>query len=477
MQELYRNIPSMHQLLEQEMMVHYKNNVERDTLKKWLNEGISHMKKAIREGEQGITLRYGSKEQVMIQLKSHLDTCLLKDQKKRIQSVINATGTVLHTNLGRAPLPKQVGDSIQDIASGYCNLEYDIEKGKRGSRYDAVESQLCQLTGAQAAMVVNNNAAAVFLSLHALAKGKKVIVSRSEQVEIGGSFRIPEIIEESGAIMVEVGTTNKTYLRDFQKVMDEETAILLKVHKSNYRIEGFTAEVKGEDMVDLVKGQKENSPIVMEDVGSGVLVDLRDYGLPYEPTVSSLIQKGIDLVTFSGDKLLGGPQAGILVGKKELIQKIKEDQLTRMVRIDKLSLIALQEVLNLYMQKSQKAYRALPIMDMLMISKEELQIKGEKLQKQLAEEGVTYETHLVSCQDQPGGGSLPTTVLDGMAVAIHCGDEDAAGKMLIALRHEEIPIIARIKEEFVLLSLRTLREEDSMIISKALKMYQMKGMA
>ena len=386
-------------------------------------------------------------------------------EKKRLGRVINGTGIILHTNMGRAPLPKRAVDKINDVASSYCNLEYDLTTGKRGSRYDSVEELLTKLTGAESALVVNNNAAAVFLCINTLALDKEVIVARSEQVEIGGSFRIPEIIERSGAKMVEVGTTNKTYTRDYENAITEDTRILLKVHKSNYRIEGFTHEVSGEELVSLAN---EKEIISVEDLGSGVLLDLQDFNLPYEPTVMDQVKKGLDIITFSGDKLLGGPQAGIIVGKKEFVEKIKVNPLTRMVRIDKMSLIALQEVLSIYVE-NKNVKENIPIIDMLTKTSKTLLEEANTLKRMLDERiGDEIDLEIIEENNPVGGGSLPGVTVKGVALDIR-NNKIGANVLQSRLRDNTIPIICKIKNDGIILSMRTIKKDDYKHIADAFK--------
>jgi len=386
-------------------------------------------------------------------------------EKKRLGRVINGTGIILHTNMGRAPLPKRAVDKINDVASSYCNLEYDLTTGKRGSRYDSVEELLTKLTGAESALVVNNNAAAVFLCINTLALDKEVIVARSEQVEIGGSFRIPEIIERSGAKMVEVGTTNKTYTRDYENAITEDTRILLKVHKSNYRIEGFTHEVSGEELVNLADKKE---IISVEDLGSGVLLDLQNFNLPYEPTVMDQVKKGLDIITFSGDKLLGGPQAGIIVGKKEFVEKIKVNPLTRMVRIDKMSLIALQEVLSIYVE-NKNVKENIPIIDMLTKTSKTLLAEANTLKKMMEEKlGNIIDIKIIEENNPVGGGSLPGVTVKGVALDIR-NNKIGANVLQSRLRDNTIPIICKIKNDGIILSMRTIKKDDYKHIADSFK--------
>jgi len=371
-----------------------------------------------------------------------------------LKPVINATGVVLHTNLGRAPLPEEVLHRIEAVASGYSNLEFDLGIGERGERYSHVRQLLCDITGAEDAIVVNNNAAAVLLCLSAVASGREVVVSRGQLVEIGGSFRIPDVMAQSGAKLVEVGTTNKTHLRDYEMAINENTALLLKVHTSNFKLVGFTSQVADEDLKAL--GAKYHLP-VMEDLGSGVLVDLRPYGFPGEPTVQDSVKAGIDLVTFSGDKLLGGPQAGVILGKEEYISKIKRHPLTRAVRIDKLTLAALEAVLRLY---KDGRWKHIPVLSMLIESKDEMEDRARRLAAGL--EGVLKgkgEVETVSDVSQAGGGSLPGAEIPTTCVAISA-DGLSAGEMAQRLRQVPVPVIARIKKDKLLFDLRTISEKD-----------------
>lgn len=373
-----------------------------------------------------------------------------------LRHVINATGVVLHTNLGRAPLPKTALDRLLQLAGSYSNLEYDVQKGERGERYDHVRELLCQITGAEDALVVNNNAAAVLLCLSALASEKEVIISRGQLVEIGGSFRIPDVMVQSGAQLVEVGTTNKTHLKDYESAISEDTALLLKVHTSNFKVIGFTSHVDNTELSFL--GQKYKIP-VMEDLGSGVLVDLTPYGFPYEPTVSDSLKAGIDLVTFSGDKLMGGPQAGIIVGKKKLITQIKSHPLTRAVRIDKMTLAALEAVLLLYKDGS---WCEIPALHMLTKTVKIMEEEARLLYKGLS--GIIGDKGSVEIIDdfsETGGGSFPGHEMPTKAVAVDIKDISAQ-KISERLRQAPIPVIGRIKKDKFLLDVRTMTEGDIM---------------
>lgn len=375
--------------------------------------------------------------------------------KPSLRPVINATGVVLHTNLGRACLSERAADAVYAAARGYSTLEYDLEAGKRGSRHSHVENILCKVTGAEAAMAVNNNAAAVLLILSALGKGGEVITSRGELVEIGGSFRIPEIMEQCGCSLREVGATNKTHLYDYERAIGENTRALLKVHTSNFKIMGFTESVSLAELVEL--GRKHGLPVI-EDLGSGSLCDLERYGLHGEPTVMDSVQAGVDIISFSGDKLLGGPQAGIILGRKEFIQKLKKHPLARAVRLDKMTLAALEATLNSYLDLS-RAEQEIPTLAMLAVKPAQLQEKAEKLLAKI--KGLAdVKAAVVPELDQVGGGSVPTQMLETYAVSVTpaSGSLDALEERLRL--GGETPIIGRIARDRYLLDVRTLWEED-----------------
>ena len=369
--------------------------------------------------------------------------------------VINATGVVLHTNLGRAPLSPRAAAAVGEAARGYSNLEYDLSARRRGRRGAAVESLLCALTGAEAALVVNNNAAAVFLLLSALAAGRGVAISRGELVEIGGSFRVPEIMEQSGARLMDVGTTNKTKPSDYLNAYHEgETGALMKVHTSNYRILGFTQEVELPEMVEL--GKKLNLPVIY-DMGSGLMADLTDCGVD-EPTVLDALKTGIDVILFSGDKLLGGPQGGIIAGKKEYIDKMKAHPLARAFRVDKMTLAAMEATFFEYSDIRQ-ARKTIPVLNMITTPAAELKDKAERLAGEIRRTTHNFTVEVEACKDQVGGGSAPTVLLDGYAVAVQ-GRTLAPEKIERLLRKEEIPIIIRITHNQVYLDVRTIREDE-----------------
>ncbi|SHJ82632.1 L-seryl-tRNA(Sec) selenium transferase [Paramaledivibacter caminithermalis] len=386
-----------------------------------------------------------------------------KRNQMSLRKVINATGVVLHTNLGRALISEKVIENLIDVASHYSTLEFDISSGKRGSRYSHVEEIICQLTGAEGALVVNNNAAAVLLVLNTIAPNKKVIVSRGQLVEIGGSFRVPEVMAQGGAILKEVGTTNKTHVFDYEDNIDEETAAILKVHTSNYKILGFTKEVDIEEMVLL--GKKYDIPVI-EDIGSGTLVDLSKYGLTYEPTVLESISKGADIVTFSGDKLLGGPQAGIIVGKKKYIEKMKKNQLTRALRVDKMTLTALEATFRLYLDEKM-ALENIPTLKMLTMDIDEIKQKAEVLHRKIEQKIKTITAKIIPGYSQVGGGAMPLKDLPTYLISLNSKNLSAKGLEEL-LRKNKFPIICRINDDKVLLDVRTIKAEEFDIIAKTL---------
>lgn len=373
-----------------------------------------------------------------------------------LRRVINATGVVLHTNLGRALLSAEAQGAVSQAAVYYSNLEFDLAKGRRGSRYTLVEGLVRELTGAEAAMVVNNNAAAVLLALSTLARGRKVIVSRGQLVEIGGSFRIPEVMAQSGAELVEVGATNKTHRRDYVGAIDADTALLLHVHASNYRIVGFTAEVGVDELVAL--GREVGLP-VMSDLGSGFFVDLSRFGLPYEPTVQEIVRAGTDVVTFSGDKLLGGPQAGIIVGRRAIIDQMKKNPLTRAIRPDKLTLSGLEATLRAYRDPEQ-ALRSIPTLRMLTTPQAELKSRADALEQSLRE--AVGERAVIEGRDgvsRVGGGAMPTATLPTRLVAVR-PIGTTVESLVTALRDCDPVLVGRVQDDVFLLDVRTLQEGE-----------------
>jgi len=376
---------------------------------------------------------------------------------------VNATGVILHTNLGRAPLSDAAARAVAEVLAGYSTLEIEAETGRRGSRHQHIEPLLTRLTGAEAAFAVNNNAAAVLLALAALAPDRQVIVSRGELVEIGGSFRMPEVMAQSGAILVEVGTSNRTHLRDYQRAITADTALLLKVHRSNFAVSGFVADVSAADLVEV--GRRQGIP-VMFDLGSGCLVDLRTRGLPYEPTVQDAVAAGCDVVTFSGDKLLGGPQAGLIVGRTQSVEAIRSHPLARAVRMDKLDYAALAATLRQYVDP-QAVWTALPVLRMLSANPDDLRERAQRLRDAVAAVAPgTWRVGVQATVAEAGGGSLPQAQLPSYAVTIASPvPPDALERQL---RSHTPPVFARIEKDTVLLDMRTLLPGDDAAIVEAL---------
>jgi len=378
--------------------------------------------------------------------------------------VINATGVVIHTNLGRSILPENAREALVEAGTRYSNLEFDLATGKRGSRYSLVEQLLCDLTGAEAALVVNNNAAAVLLVLDTLAKGKEVIVSRGQLVEIGGSFRIPEVMAKSGAELVEVGATNRTHLKDYEAAINEETAMLLKVHASNFKMVGFTKEVPVEELVELAGRHK---LLVMEDLGSGCFIDMSRYGLRREPTVQETVKAGVDVVTFSGDKLLGGPQAGLIVGKRNIIDCIKRNQLNRALRIDKFTLAALETVLRLYYDQ-ESAVASIPTLSMLTASPGIMERRAKSLVRRIKKKLAGKCNIAVSVTgSRVGGGALPEEELESRAVVLEALDR-TVNTLETDLRRNRLPLIGRIEEDRFILDMRTVGDDEIQLIANIL---------
>lgn len=391
-----------------------------------------------------------------------------KKNSPNYRRVINGTGVVIHTNLGRSLLGPDSMKALQMAGSCYTNLEFDLQTGKRGSRYSLVEDIICDLTGAESAIVVNNNAAAVLLALNTLSFNGEAIVSRGQLVEIGGSFRIPDVMSRSGAQLVEVGATNRTHLFDYENAIGENTALLLKVHTSNFRVIGFTSEVPVSDLVRL--GQKHSIP-VMEDLGSGSLVDLSPWGLPKEPTVQEIVKDGADVVTFSGDKLLGGPQAGIIVGRKEIVDRIKKNPMNRALRIDKFTLASLETVLRNYYDLD-KALSKVPTLAMLTADPDAIKKKGQAILRRIG--GVRENKGLIELKptvSKVGGGAMPEHGLNSWALVLLPG-YGKASSLEKTFRSREIALIGRIEDDRMILDLRTIQEDDIPIVVDMLKTFK-----
>ena len=451
-QEILRGIPKVDELMQQEAILALREELPTAAVRAAVREELDGLRQAILAGDVCVLPEEAS-------LCEAICRRAREDALPSLRPVINATGVVLHTNLGRACLSQRAADAVTAVARGYSTLEYDLAKGQRGSRHDHIETLVCQVTGAEAAMVVNNNAAAVLLILSALGKGGEVITSRGELVEIGGSFRIPEIMVQCGCTLREVGATNKTHLRDYENAIGPETRALLKVHTSNFKIMGFSQSVPLDELVAL--GREKGLPVI-EDLGSGSLVDLEQFGIHDEPTVQQSVKAGVDIISFSGDKLLGGPQAGIILGKAEYIRQLKRHPLARAMRVDKMTIAALRETLYAYTDEAL-ACREIPVLAMLGAKSHQLREKAGVLCAMLQEQGV--KAQVVPTQDQVGGGSVPTQLLDAWAVAIDPG-QMTVDQLEEKLRLRPLPIIGRITHEQYILDVRTLMERDFAYIAQ-----------
>ena len=428
---LLSQIPAINKILLLDEIKELMNTYTEVAIKSAIKQYIEEIKQAILNEEL-------SEVPSLSKIVGEVAKIVEKEDKNSLRRVINATGTILHTNLGRSLLSEKIKENIESVAFNYSNLEFDIDNKKRGSRYVHLIDIIKKLTGAEDVLVVNNNAAAVLLTLNTLVKDQEIIVSRGELVEIGGAFRIPEIIKLSGGVPVEVGTTNKTHLKDYENAITEETGALLKVHTSNYKILGFTESVSNEEISYLAR---ENELVSINDLGSGQFVDFSKFGLPYEPTVKEILDSGIDIVTFSGDKLLGGPQAGIIVGKKKYIEKMKKNQLTRALRVDKMTLASLEATLKLYLDEKE-ALEHIPTLHMISLSKERLFGKADVLKTKLS--SLDFDIRIEEDKAEVGGGSYPASYLESVAVKLTHRKLHAT-EIERKLLEVEIPIITRIK--------------------------------
>ncbi len=461
MKELLRQLPSIDDILKEKRTLAWLETYPRVLVLEAIRTAVDKQRKVILQAAEKDT---GSKAPSLTDILNDTEIILGKLSEPSLRPVINATGVVVHTNLGRSILSEQALRRIAEVSRSYSNLEYDISAGERGKRYIHIESMLRRLTGIEAATAVNNNAAAVLLCLNTLARGKEVIVSRGELVEIGGSFRVPDVMERSGALLREIGTTNKTHLKDYEKAISDRTGLILKVHASNYKIVGFTKEVSPEELSRL--GKKHNLP-VMWDLGSGSFIDLSTYGAGGEPTVQQAVDSGIDILTFSGDKLLGGPQAGLILGKKSYLDPIRSNPLARALRIDKLTLAALDATLGQYLDK-EKAVREIPTLWMLTQPLSEIERKAILLEKGF--QNIYDEGLFITIQDdrsQSGGGALPTGNFPTKTVCIR-HVRLSANRLESNLRLGRPHIIARIKEGMVVFDPRTLNDEEIGKIVEAL---------
>ena len=455
--DIRRLVPKMDKVLAWPELASTVEKTGHTTLREAVRKVLDQLRHSLSAGNSTDLSPSKISELIKCQLKNDLAPSLVR--------VINGSGVIIHTNLGRSPLPAAAEAAMRETAFGYSNLEYDLKRGERGERYVHVEQLLCELTGSEAAIAVNNNASAVMLALSALAKGREVIVSRGELVEIGGSFRIPEVMSQSGAALVEVGTTNRTHPKDYSNAINEQTALLLKVHTSNFAVVGFTAEVSVNEMSAI--GINAGIP-VMVDAGSGCLVDLSKYGISGEKTIQEQLKSGADIVTFSGDKLLGGPQAGLIAGKKAIIEQIKKHPLLRAVRIDKLTLAALEATLRLYRDERQ-ALAEIPVLRMLTISAPELRIKGLRFLKQLRRKlPAEIVLNLEEGNSSPGGGTFPLMQLPTTLISFTV-PEFTSHRLEEALRSTSPAVVGRLYKDSFLLDVRTISDDEIPLIVSALK--------
>lgn len=451
-EEAHRRIPSVDALLQQMP----------DALANWGRQQVTDALRAELDDVRAQIARGETPQTGADALQQRVSQRLQRSNSATLVPVINLSGTVLHTNLGRASLPREALDAVATVAAAPSNLEFDLDSGARGDRESHIEALVCELTGAEAATAVNNNAAAVLLVLNTLALNREVPVSRGELVEIGGSFRIPEVMQRAGCTLVEVGATNRTHLKDFAGVINSATALLMKVHTSNYQLEGFTSAVPEEALAQLA--HERGLPFVI-DLGSGSLVDFAGLGLPAEPTAAAAIANGADLVTFSGDKLLGGPQAGLIAGRKELIGLIKTNPLKRALRLDKMTLAALAEVLKLYRDPDSLVQR-LPTLRQLTRPAEDIAAQAERLLPALGNAlQPTYSVGIADCASQIGSGALPVETLPSTALRITpvSGDDADVRRLAQVLRSLPLPVIGRLHKTSLWLDLRCLDQEQAFI--------------
>ncbi len=461
---MLRSIPKVDEILCEDQILELIDNNPREIIIESIRYVIDEFRNAIlsfdsNSEKTNIKIDDFTKDDIVEQVINRVNV----ENETSLHRMINATGVVLHTNLGRALMPQSASNAVAAVTSNYSNLEYNVLEGKRGSRHDHIEKIICKITGAEAAMVVNNNAAATMLCLSSMGENMEVIVSRGELVEIGGSFRIPEIMKRSGCILKEIGTTNKTKVSDYKNAVSEDTGAILKVHTSNYKILGFTEEATLDELVEL--GKEIELPVIY-DMGSGLMVDMKKYGVQ-EPTVKECINSGIDVILFSGDKLLGGPQGGIIAGKKKYIDEMKKHQLARVVRIDKMSLAALEATFREYISET-RAFENIPTLRMLKANFDELFDRADIFSKKLSSEAKGFiflpeETHV-----QVGGGSAPTVLLKSAGVAV-TSERVSITEIEKRLRMHNPPIVTRISKDKLYIEMRTITNDEENIIIDAFK--------
>lgn len=452
---LFRSIPKVDVLLEKSEVIGLIEKYHRDVVVDVIREEIDKLRNFIKENDDVNLI-----EEKINSLVKNICLSVEKIYSYNLKKVINATGTILHTNLGRAIISKKHAKYLSEVVTSYSNLEYNLEEGKRGERYSHFEKLICKITGAECAMAVNNNAAAVMLVLSSMAENKEVIVSRGELVEVGGKFRIPDVMKSSNAHLVEIGTTNKTHIEDYEDALTENTGAFLKVHTSNFKILGFTESVSIDEICKL--GKEKNIPVI-EDIGSGVLIDLSKYGLEYEPTVQDSIKAGVDIVSFSGDKLLGGPQAGIIVGKKKYIDKMKKNPLTRAFRIDKFTATILEMIFHEYLNE-EEAVKNIPALSLITKDISVIEKNADILYKKLSNLRDVAQISIEDTLSQIGGGSLPAERIKSKCVTI-IPKNISTSALEERLRLGENPVVGRISEDKLILDMRTILEDEIDILS------------
>jgi L-seryl-tRNA(Ser) seleniumtransferase len=461
MANILRNLPSVNQLLESPQLKRMVDNINHGVVAEGVRTFLDDLRTQVTEAKDDISIPTPN------EIADKIADWLKAEDRPYLRRVINGTGIVLHTGLGRAPLAKEAIDAVSEIAHGYASVEISLGTGDRGQRVKAVERLICELTGAEAALVVNNNAAATMLTLSAMASGKEVIVSRGQLIEIGGSYRLPDVMECSGAKLKEVGTTNKTHLADYEKAIDPElTGALLKVHPSNFEIVGFTKTISTKEL--SVLSQKHNVPLI-DDIGSGAMIDYSQFGLQNEPIASDSIRDGADVILFSGDKLIGGPQCGIVAGKKVYIDRILKDPLMRAMRVGKMTLAALHATLSLY-RDDAKARQSVPLLRMLSMPVENLKLRAEKIAPQLNRHPMVASCEAVKEEAMLGGGSLPAQKIPTWCVAIT--PSVSVDKLTAKLRNSKPAILGRVQKGKLLLDMRTVSPAEDLELLKAFEALQ-----
>ena len=449
-----RQIPSIEEILQSEELQSYISSLSRPLVTQISRKIVDQIRKDLSKRAFNI-----SRENIITRIVEELETL----SSSTLKPVINGTGVIIHTNLGRAPMSREVLKHITEVSTSFSSLEYDLKKGRRGERTSFLEKLLCELAGSEAALVVNNNAAAVLLILSALAEGKEVVISRGELVQIGGGFKIPEILAESGAIMKEIGTTNRTSLWDYHRAINKNTRILLKVHKSNFWMSGFVEEVSVEELVRL---GRTHHLLTVEDLGSGAVPFTEDFGLGHEPRITEGISAGADLVCFSGDKLLGGPQSGIIIGRKKYVDQLRENPLYRALRVDKMVISGLEQVILNYLRKEEEK---IPVWRMISMSLQDLRRRAERISAQLNSFGISVS--LKESKSTVGGGSLPGETLPTIILSLN--SEVPPEALAERFRNLEFPIIGRIEKNRFVLDLRTIfPDQDEIVIHGIRKVFE-----